>query len=376
MNLNKCLLAAALLAATILQAAESPPSSLAPLPANFRLMGNGGALALPGSCDLGIDTQKSVDGKRVYGVRCTSSTVASFGGAYEVFETARFRGKRIRVSAWLQASGIEGLTTPQYAAVPAEAGLWLALGSASKGFRIDRMQDRTITGSTDWVQRDFVVDVPEDNNNVFLGFWMQGKGQLWARDLTIEEVPLTVALNTFTGDAQKPPGPDLSLAALPGTVVRAGDPFQPPPPKWLSFGSAGFELCDIGVDARLLNLGQRNLSIACSIPKNAGLRLAPEAAPWWGKRVRFSAWIKTENVVGDPTVTTGGGAGLFLSASGTQSPTLGFWQYRELVMDIPRGSQWIPLGLAFNGSGQVWLRDLKFEEVSRDIPVTSSTTLP
>jgi hypothetical protein len=374
-------LLATLLAATIVHAAEGPPP-LAPLPATLGLMGNGGPLGLPGTCETGIDNQKSMDGKRVYSVRCTNSNLASYGGVRQTFDTAQFRGKRVRVSGWLMASGIEAVNIPQFAAVPAEAGLWVAVGSASKGFRMDHMENRTIKGSTDWVQRDFVVDIPEDNNNVMVGFWVQGKGQIWARDLSIEEVPKTVALNTFASDPQQPAGPDLSLAALPGASVRAGDPFQLPPPKWLVFGTPGFELCDIGVDAQLAKLGQLNLSIACSIPKNAGLRQAPEAAPWWGKRVRFSCWIKTEKVIPQEGADAAGGAGLFLGVSGTQSPTVGFrvsgttdWQYRELVMDVPRKSQWMPMGLALNGSGQVWVRDLKFEEVSRDTPVTQSAAI-
>jgi hypothetical protein len=246
------------------------------------------------------------------------------------------------------------------------------------------MEGRTIKGTTDWVQRDFVVDIPDDNNNVFIGFWMQGRGQLWARDLMIEEVPDTVALNTFVPGAQKAEGPDLTLAAQPGTVIRPGDLFEPAPPKWLTFGSAGFELCDLGVDAKLARQGQRNLTAACKAPVNAGLRQAINAAPWWGKRVRFSAWIRTENVEAPPGGSNMAvGAGLFISASDTNTPTLGFrvtgttdWEYRELVMDIPRNSVWIPMGLALNGSGQVWLRDLKFEEVSRDVPVTPPNSPP
>jgi hypothetical protein len=74
----------------------------------------------------------------------------------------------------------------------------------------------------------------------------------------------------------------------------------------------------------------------------------------------------------EPLVEAGalGGAGLFMIApdaaaaaqAGTVSGTTE-WQYREMLLDIPRGTQWLPIGVMLIGRGQVWARDLKFEEV-------------
>jgi hypothetical protein len=187
----------------------------------------------------------------------------------------------------------------------------------------------------------------------------------------VEEVPDTVAVTFPSSKGDK--GPDFSLQA----TVRADERFLPPPAKWLAMGTTGFELCDIGVDARLLKSGTRNLSISCSVPQSAVLRQASEALPWWGKRVRFSAQIRTEKL--EPLSGGGqdGGVTMYLSATATNSPNLiarvtgnSDWQYREIVMDIPQGSAYLPLGFSLTGSGQMWAKDLKFEEVSRDTPVT------
>jgi hypothetical protein len=48
------------------------------------------------------------------------------------------------------------------------------------------------------------------------------------------------------------------------------------------------------------------------------------------------------------------------------------WQHRELVLEVPRDTTWLLIGLATSGKGQVWGRDFKFEEVSADTPVTPS----
>lgn len=370
-------LLAALLAVNLVQGAEPPPASLlAPMPANWSSMaGNGGPLALPGTCELGIDSQKSVADRQAYSVRCGNSVLPSYGGARNTVRTTQFRGKRVRVSAWLMASGIEGVSTPQYAHVVGEGGLWIGVGSQKGGMRMDRMQNRTIKGSTDWEFRDFVVDVPDDNNQMFVGFWMQGRGQIWARDFNIEEVPDTVPVSFLVNDPARVVGPDLSL--LTTAVARPEERFLAPPAKWLTMGGAGYELCDLGIDARLLGSGQRNISIACSVPKSAALRQAAEASPFWGKRVRLSGWLKLEKF--EPLAANGGqeGVGLFMTNTDVQSKTLRVnmsgtveWQHHELVMDVPRGSTWLLVGLSLSGTGQVWARDLKFEEVSRDVPVT------
>lgn len=358
---------AALLFAGTSQAADSPP--LAPLPTQWSLMGSGGPEALPGRCDHGIDTQKAQDGKVAYAIRCANRVLPSFGGAQHTIRTAQYRGKRVRVSGQLMTADVTGVATPQYTQVPGAAGLWLAVGSARAGVRMDRMQRRALAGTHDWTPLEFVVDVPEDNNQMFVGFWMQGSGQTWARDFRIEEVPLTVAANFQMDDARRVVGPDLSLQSL--AAAQPGIPFLPPPPKWLAGGGQGFELCDIGIDVAMRTAGQANLAIDCGIPQNAVLRQAFEAAPFYGKRVRFTGWIRTEGFEPMPGNGNPGGGGLMLTLDPQQAPprlaslvgTTG-WEQRELVIDVPRNSRFILIGLVVAGKGRVWGRDFRFEEVA------------
>jgi hypothetical protein len=375
---------AALLATNLAFGAEGPqlsmagaPQPLIPLATTWNMMGNGGPQTLPGRCDVGIDSQKSADGSPLYSIRCTSAVLPSFGGARMNFDVKSYRGKRVRVSASLMAADIASVANAQYPNVVGEAGLWIGIGTPRDGMRQDRMQNRSIKGSTGWEVRDFVVDIPADADRLQAGYWMQGKGQFWMRDLKVEEVPSTVAVN-WNRDALNPEAaPALSLAPI--AAARPTDRFLPPPEKWLAMGEQNFELCDAGIDAKVLAAGQRNLSIACTVPVRAYLRHVFEAAPWWGKRVRLSAWLKTENV--EPK--TGGdeqpGAAMFLSTSGYRGTLYNAavtgttdWKYYEIVIDIPAGSPspYIPMGLSLIGKGQLWARDFRFEEVSHDTPVT------
>jgi hypothetical protein len=364
-----------------MEAASAPP--LVPLVRPWTLGGNGGPLTLPGRCDVGMDSQKFADLPPVYAVRCLNTAVPSWGMAYTTaFDVAQYRGKRVRVSGLLMAGGIERVPNPQYSQIDGEAGLWIALGTPGDGLGSTRMQDRAIRGSTGWETRDFVVDVPADANQLLVGFWMQGKGQFWMRDLNVQEVPLTVAVNWDRKAAN--PGAEVDLSLAVSTVPRPTDVFLPPPVKWLAVGEQNFEICDAGVDARMLAEGQRNLSIACKVPVLVYLRQSPVAPAWWGKRVRFSGWIKTENVVPrTEAIGPAQGAALYVSVSDKSGPVHNSvvvgttpWTYRELVVDIPPGGNpatqaaFIPMGVSLNGTGQVWVRDLKFEEVPRDTPLT------
>jgi hypothetical protein len=210
--MNRRLLIVALLATTA-YAAESPrltnpPTAFAPLPQGWGLMGGGGPHQVPGTCEVGLETDTSADGPQLFSVRCTNETVPSFGGGWRSFEADRYQGKRVRVSGWLKVTGVERVVNTRYPAAPGEAGLYLGVGSPSGVFRQDRMPQRAIKGSTAWEYRDFVVDVPRDSKRLLIGFWMEGRGQVWVRDLQVEKVSKKVPVNFLQEDG---PGFGLTL---------------------------------------------------------------------------------------------------------------------------------------------------------------------
>jgi hypothetical protein len=47
------------------------------------------------------------------------------------------------------------------------------------------------------------------------------------------------------------------------------------------------------------------------------------------------------------------------------------WQRYEVIVDVAQGSSRISFGLGLMGAGQVWLDDLKFEAVGKDVPTTT-----
>ncbi len=62
------------------------------------------------------------------------------------------------------------------------------------------MNDRIVSGTSDWKKYEIVLDVPPESRVIILGVSLFGKGQIWVDDLRFEDVGLDVPT---TG--QKPP---------------------------------------------------------------------------------------------------------------------------------------------------------------------------
>lgn len=100
------------------------------------------------------------------------------------------------------------------------------------------------------------------------------------------------------------------------------------------------------------------------------------AAKYAGKRLRLSAFVKSENVQN--------WAGLWMRVDkGSQSVAFdnmqdrsikgtSGWQQYEVVLDVPRDATGIFFGVLLSGSGSVWLNNVKLEVVGAEVPPTGS----
>ena len=50
------------------------------------------------------------------------------------------------------------------------------------------------------------------------------------------------------------------------------------------------------------------------------------------------------------------------------------WKKYEIVLDVPENSEMVAFGLLLSGKGQVWMDDLQFEVVGKDVPTTGRAT--
>ena len=108
-----------------------------------------------------------------------------------------------------------------------------------------------------------------------------------------------------------------------------------------------------------------------------------------GKRVRFSAWVKTEGISG----SVPRGAALWMRIDGDRGPIAldnmverlivrsADWTKYEVVLDVPAKAIGITFGLLLSTPGDAWIDDATIEVVGKDVrltkpPFASITPLP
>jgi hypothetical protein len=149
---------------------------------------------------------------------------------------------------------------------------------------------------------------------------------------------------------------------------------EPLPPAWILTGmhpqkfSAGIDQ-DPGVK------GARFLRNKADDP-NAWATLAQQisAQNYLGQRIRFRAFVKTQDV--------SGWAGLWMRVDSRAGRSIAFynsadkpirgttdWQERSVVLDVPQDAAAIVFGVNNIGKGEVWIDRLGFETVGQDVPV-------
>lgn len=152
-------------------------------------------------------------------------------------------------------------------------------------------------------------------------------------------------------------------------------------PGWWRAGSnpAAYQ---VGVDRAVMHAGRASARLSSVPPDPTGfgsLMQVASADKLRGKRIRMSGWVKAETVRRS--------AGLWMRVDGpSQDPkqSLAFdamndrkitgtrgWQRYEIVLDVANDAADIAFGATLSGAGAIWVDDIRFEEVGRDVPTTA-----
>ncbi len=147
------------------------------------------------------DTEKHA-GKASGSVKSIGDEAKGFGTLTQWFRADEYRGKRLRMTAYVRTSGVERW-----------AGLWMRIdGKEKTGLAFDNMMRRPVKGTTDWKKYEVVLDVPEEAEEIFFGFLVAGKGQGWVDDIAFDIVGKDVAttgLEIQPSDREGEPTKDL-----------------------------------------------------------------------------------------------------------------------------------------------------------------------
>lgn len=313
---------------------------------------------------VGVDLTAKRDGKPSGFLMATVEKPKGYGALRQDVTPGAFRGKRVRYSVYLKTVGTTDLASPLFAVISA---------SETRTYSLEKTP---IRGDTDWQRYEFVADVPADALQIMIGASIRGSGKIYVNDAKLEvvgsEVPVTPGAQVekteldianaptnldfakgLQGWGKENPEGDAPDYAI-GVVAGAGR----------NGGTAGY------------------LTARKERPAGYGTLLQyflPEQ--FRGKRIRYSAYLKTESAASAglwlrlDTEGIGQGGGGWNMVENPIRGTTG-WKRYECVIDVPQNTLGIQFGIDLNGKGKVWVDGFKFEVVGKDVPLTPDAVVP
>jgi hypothetical protein len=144
----------------------------------------------PQDYEVGTDATVSHMGKTSAYIKNKVEDADGGSGLGQAFRAADYLGKRLRISAYVKTKDIEGW-----------GRLWMRVDAQSNYVSFDNMSDRQIKGTADWTKHEIVLDVPQNSVNVYYGFGLSGKGQMWVDDFRAEVVDPGVPVTKESRDS-------------------------------------------------------------------------------------------------------------------------------------------------------------------------------
>ncbi len=132
----------------------------------------------------------------IYHMGSKSATIRSLADEFSNGEFAtimqqisakNYAGKRMRFSGFVKTRDVEGW-----------CGLWFRIDDAlGTTLKLDNMQSRPVTGTTEWNHYACVLDIPENGAIINIGMLLYGKGQAWLDNVSFQEVDKNTPTTEF-----------------------------------------------------------------------------------------------------------------------------------------------------------------------------------
>jgi hypothetical protein len=127
--------------------------------------------------DIGIDTTGVHGGKGSGYIRSVAGVEeGKFGTMMQNIKADEYRGKKVRLSAFIKTSGAEK-----------GAWVWLRIDDTESGW-LDNMHDRLVKGTTDWRRYELVLPASKTVAGIAFGIGLTGTGQAWIDDVKLDAV--------------------------------------------------------------------------------------------------------------------------------------------------------------------------------------------
>lgn len=175
------------------------------------------------------------------------------------------------------------------------------------------------------------------------------------------------------------------MAARLAPAESAGAPLEAPP----GWTVDGFNVSNFsgGVDTREKHRGRPVFWLRNRVEGESGNATVYQrvlAGPYAGQRVRFSAWLRTENVAWMASIALGAvdKEGFYLKLTNLENTrgegplraTTG-WSHRALVLDVPAEAHSLYYAFAQRGTGEARFSGLEVQTVGAEVPLSQPAEL-
>jgi hypothetical protein len=134
----------------------------------------------PESANYEMDSEKNTEfsNQNILTIKSVKKKIKGFGSLGKTTKTDLYLGKTVKMTGFVKSEKVKSW-----------AGLWMRVDYYNaRVLAFDNMQKRPIKGSTDWTKYEVVLFVPEDATSITYGVLLDGTGQIWFKDVTLEVV--------------------------------------------------------------------------------------------------------------------------------------------------------------------------------------------
>jgi len=133
----------------------------------------------PKSYEMGIDKGAGQDGKNAATIKSIDKDISGFGTLMQQCKPDKYLGKRIKMTGFVKTENVLNWS-----------GLWFRVDQegSKEPLSFDNMHDRQIKGTSSWKKYEIVIDVPNNASLIAYGALLNGTGQIWFDNISIEIV--------------------------------------------------------------------------------------------------------------------------------------------------------------------------------------------
>lgn len=117
-----------------------------------------------------------------YTIKSVKSKISGFGNIMKTIKAEPYLGKTVKMSGYVRSENVKSW-----------AGLWMRVDYYNAAvLAFDNMQNRGIKKTTDWLKYEVVLFVPQEATSISYGVLLDGTGQIWFKEATLEVVADTI----------------------------------------------------------------------------------------------------------------------------------------------------------------------------------------